>query len=427
MKLAYLTAGAGSMYCGSCMRDNTLAAALIRQKRDVTLIPVYSPIRTDEPDVSSKQVFYGGINIYLQQKAAIFRRWRFLDRLLDAPGILRRVIRGPDGANMDDVGALTVSILRGHWGAQLRELDKLVDGLRELRPDVVHLPDVLFVGLAPRLRDKLGVRIACTLTGEDIFLDTLPRPYQIEATALIREQATEVDAYIAPTRYYGNYAREQFAIPQDRLHHVPIGIRLDDTRAINKTHTASSPVIGFLARICPEKGLHVLAEAFRLLHARGRKCQLKIAGYLPPARRKYLENIISQLHNAGLSQFVTHAGELSRNQKLAFLAECDIVSVPTVYREAKGIYVLEALAQGVPVVQPRHGSFPELIDDTAGGLLVEPNNPESLADGLDQLLVDPELRRQMGQRGRQKVHEAYTDDKMAAAAWRVFESIQVAQ
>ncbi|MCZ6539665.1 MAG: glycosyltransferase family 1 protein, partial [Chloroflexi bacterium] len=52
MKVAYLTAGAGGMYCGSCMRDNTLAAALLRSGRDVVLIPIYSPIRTDEADVS---------------------------------------------------------------------------------------------------------------------------------------------------------------------------------------------------------------------------------------------------------------------------------------------------------------------------------------------------------------------------------------
>lgn len=141
MKIAYLTAGAGGMYCGSCMRDNTLAAALIRQKRDVVLIPMYSPIKTDEPSVSTERVFYGGINVFLQQKSSLFRLGsRLLDRVLDAPAVLRLAMRRAGATTPEGLGPLTISMLRGEDGAQRRELDKLIEGLAAYRPDVCTCP-----------------------------------------------------------------------------------------------------------------------------------------------------------------------------------------------------------------------------------------------------------------------------------------------
>ena len=68
MKILSITAGAGDMYCGSCLRDNALAAELIARGHDVTLLPFYTPTLTDEPNVSAgSRVFFGGISVYLQQ------------------------------------------------------------------------------------------------------------------------------------------------------------------------------------------------------------------------------------------------------------------------------------------------------------------------------------------------------------------------
>src|SRR5919199_2955225 len=127
MRFAYITAGAAGMYCGSCLHDNTLVAALSRLGHDALLIPTYTPIRTDEPDVSQPRVFFGGINVYLQQKLALFRHtpW-FLDRLLDAPRLLRWVSRFAVKTQAADLGELTVSVLEGEHGHQAKEVDKLV-------------------------------------------------------------------------------------------------------------------------------------------------------------------------------------------------------------------------------------------------------------------------------------------------------------
>ena len=86
--------------------------------------------------------------------------------------------------------------------------------------------------------------------------------------------------------------------------------------------------------------------------------------------------------------------------KVRFLHGIDVLSVPTTYREPKGLYVLEALANGVPVVQPRHGSFPELIEATGGGLLVNPDDPHDLARALRQLFDDPGSPRRAGPQGQ---------------------------
>src|SRR5262245_54116555 len=145
MHVAYITAGAAGGYCGSCMRDNTLVAALTARGHDALLIPTYTPIRTDEKDVSQKRVFFGGINVYLQQKLSLFRRtpW-FLDRLLDSPGLLRWVSRFAVKTRAEELGELTVSMLRGEHGHQRKEIAKLVNWLAaEVRPDIVNLTAVL--------------------------------------------------------------------------------------------------------------------------------------------------------------------------------------------------------------------------------------------------------------------------------------------
>jgi len=425
MRVAYLTAGAGGMYCGSCMRDNTLVRALIRQKRNVTLIPVYSPIRTDEEDVSTSRVYYGGINVFLQQQSAIFRRApRWLTRALDAPALLRAAMRRAGSYSSDSVGPLTVSILKGEDGAQRAELDKLVAGLAEWNPDVVHLPNAFFVGLARTLRERLRCAVVCTLTGEDVFLDTLAEPHRAEVVRLIRQRGRDVDAFLAVTRHYAAYAEAEFGIAADRLHYVPLGVALDGAASdpVVDDQTAARPfTIGYLARICPEKGLHLLCDAFVKLRESGRDCRLAVAGYLPASSQDYFKALRVQWRRRGLDPYVTYHGEVDRRGKMEFLASCDVLSVPTVYREAKGIYVLEALARGVPVVQPAHGSFPELIEATGGGILFEPGDNAALADAIASLMDDADLRRQLASRGRASVHESFNDDAMASRAWEVFE------
>jgi glycosyltransferase involved in cell wall biosynthesis len=420
VRVVYLTAGAAGMYCGSCMRDNTLVAALRARGREAMLVPLYTPIRTDEDDVSEPQVFYGGINVYLQQKSALFRHtpW-LLDRLLDSPALLRKVTSGAGQGSFADLAAMTISMLKGEHGAQRKELSKLIRWLAEVRPDVVNLPNAMLVGAARAIKETLGTPVFCTLTGEDIFIDKLPEPHRGEVLDLIRERGREVSGFVAVSSYYAEYSRDQFGIPADRLHVIPLGVRVE--APADPTEPPAGPfTIGYLARICPAKGLHILCQALEILWRSGRSCRLRIAGYCGASDRAYLEGIRGHLAGEKLDHAVDYVGEVDRPGKLGFLRSLHVLSVPTVYREAKGIYVLEALANGVPVIQPRHGAFPELVEATGGGLLFEPGDPGALAGAIAGLMDDPALRRELGRRGRSAVIESFTAELMAERTWALY-------
>src|SRR5690349_11410436 len=149
VKILSLTAGAASMYCGSCLRDNALAAELIRQGHDVTLLPFYTPTLTDEENVSrQEQIFFGGISVYLEQHMSWFRSSRLLDRLLDSPSVIKAFTSGSIAVDPKQLGAMTVSTLKGEAGHQRKEIDKLIEFVSfGAAPDVVNIPYTLLICL----------------------------------------------------------------------------------------------------------------------------------------------------------------------------------------------------------------------------------------------------------------------------------------
>lgn len=426
MKVVYLAAGAAGMYCGSCMRDNRLAATLIEQGRDVSLIPLYTPLRTDERDVSDAHVHYGGINVYLQQKLPLFRHTPgLLDRFFDSKPLLNSVGRFAARTRPEDLGALTVSVLRGEDGPQRKELRRLIAFLQTLKPGLVNLPNLMFLGVARTLRRALKIPIVCTLSGEDIFLNALPEPFRAESFELIERAATEVDAFVSVTQYFADHAAGHFRLPRERISVIPMGIRVEEMAPGNDTvRPPDAPVvIAYLARVCPEKGLAVLADAYHELRRRGHNCVLRAAGYLGANDHSYLAQIRTALRNAGVEDGFEYVGEVSREEKFKLLAEADVLSVPTVYAEAKGFYILEALASGTPVVQPNHGSFPELVAATGGGVIYDPNDIKGLADALEQLMNDKALRKKLGVQGADSVRSRFTDEIMANETWALYERL----
>jgi glycosyltransferase involved in cell wall biosynthesis len=430
MNILYLTGGAGQMYCGSCLRDNALAAELISRGHDVVLLPVYTPTLTDEPNVSQEKVFFGGVSVYLEQYVPFFRRSpRWLDRVWDWTPILRLASRRSISTSPKMLGELTVSMLKGEEGFQHKEISKLLAWLKhEGPPDVVSLPYALLLGLAKPIKEALGRPICCTLQGEDLFLEGLHEPYRSEAKSLIRANVEHIDAFIAVSEYYADFMPGYLGIPQERIRVVPLGINLQGyhRRSDSNAGQPSEPfTVGFFARIAPEKGLHDLGAAYRKLRERGELAgaRLEAAGYLAPEHRKYLSDIEQQLKDAGLASEFHYRGVLDRNDKIDFLGKLDALSVPATYDEPKGIFLLEAMACGVPVIQPRRGAFPEIIEQTGGGLLVEPDDVNSLAEGILRLYKDRALAKELGRSGYEKVREHYSVGRMADRALEVYESI----
>ena len=435
MKIVHLTAGAGPMYCGSCMHGNTLATALRAVGEDVVLVPVYTPLRTDEDNVSVDRLVMGGINVYLQEHSAVFRRtpWLF-DRLLDWPGLVHWAARRGTRTRPESLGSLTLSVLRGEEGRLRKEVEKLVSWLQdELRPDVVHLSNVMLAGLAGPLRSRLRVPVVSTLSGEDSFLERLPAPYYSQARDALRQRANELDALVSMNDYYADFMAEYLAVPRERIRVIRPGLNLDGHRKPQKEDTTSrsrSPAtaprtIGYLGRICQEKGLHLLVEALRLLAEEHDLPPLRVraAGYLDESDRPYLAEIQRRINELQLADRFEYVGELDREAKIAFIQSLDIMSLPSMYRESKGLPVLESWASGVPVVLPAHGAFPEMVEDTGGGLLHEPCNPQALAAALAKMLREPDFAAACGRQAHRAVHERYHAERMARQTLDLYRSL----
>jgi glycosyltransferase involved in cell wall biosynthesis len=424
MRIAYISAGAGGMFCGSCLHDNTLAAALTALGHESLLIPCYTPLRTDEPDVSYRYVFLGGINAYLQQKLSLFRHTpRFFDRLLDARPLLRWASRFAVRTQANELAELAISVLRGEHGRQRKEIARLVGWLADdLKPDIVLFSNVLLSGIVHPLRERLRVPVLAMLQGDDVFLEALPGPSRQTALQLIRGHCAEIDGFIATSRYYAEFMAEYLAIAPARIDVVYPGLNLTGHGLPRPDRSAGPPTIGYFARICREKGLHNLVEAFSRLRQQtdAPRARLHVSGWLGADQHGYFAEQKARLQHAVLLDDFHHVESPDHASKVRFLQSIDVLSVPTTYREPKGLYVLEALANGVPVVQPRHGSFPELVEATGGGVLVEPDDPDDLARGLRLLLDDAAHREKLGRRGKEAVFERFHARAMAEATLAVF-------
>ena len=404
------------MYCGSCLRDNAMATELIGRGHDVMLLPVYTPTFTDEPNVSRNHVVLGGISAYLEQYVPVFRKTpRWLDRLWDSKTVLSLASRRSISTNPKMLGEMTVSVLKGEDGFQSKEIFKFVDWMKDQAPpDVINLPYTLLLSLAGPLKQQLNVPILCTLQGEDLFLDNLQDPYRSQALNLIRDHLPSVDLFLSVSEYYADFMPGYLGIPREKIRVVPLGINPNGFEM--RATSANGPfTVGFLGRVAPEKGLHVLAEAYSLLRKSGDlpEGRFEVAGYMAADCKPYLEEIQNHLKERGLFQEFRYHGVIDRAAKIAFLRALDVMSLPATYDEPKGVSLLESMACGVPVVQPRRGAFTEIVESTGGGLLVEPDDPQSLADGILKLFKEKTLAEQLSANGFKGVREHYTAAHMA--------------
>ena len=230
---------------------------------------------------------------------------------------------------------------------------------------------------------------------------------------------------MATSDYYADFMASYLDLDRDKVHTVPIGINMEG-HAPKPPRREGPFTIGYFARVAPEKGLHLLAEAYRILRKdRGLEgARLEAAGYLLPEHRPYLEQIEGRLREWGLADEFRYHGSLDRENKISFLKSLDVMSAPSPYAEPKGLYMLEALANGVPCVQPRHGAFPEVLGRTGGGVLFEPNDPEDLADRLLELSADREATHALGARGAEGVRRHHSITQMATRAMEVYEGVR---
>jgi len=411
------------MFCGNCLRDNALVAALRTLGHDVLMVPLYLPLTLDEVDQSAgTPVFFSGINVYLEQSAAWFRKSpRWLHHLLASPLLLKWAARRSANTQAGTLGPVTLSMLRGEAGNQARELEDLIAWLlAQPKPDAIFLSNALLLGMARRLRAALDRPVVCMLQGEDYFLDSLPEPHRSACWTTLAQRAKDADLFIAPSRYFADLMARRLGLPAEKMRVVYNGINLTGYERTefpvgDEKQGKSVPVLGYLARMCREKGLDTLVQAFILVRQRGRLPGLKlaIAGSFGPSDERFVRKLKTQIEAAGLTTEVEFHPNVDRDTKLRLLRSFSVFSVPARYGEAFGLYVIEALAAGVPVVQPRSAAFPELIELTGGGVLNRPEDAEDLANTIEALMLDPNRARKLGAMGRKVTFEKLSAEAMA--------------
>lgn len=419
MHVAIVTAGGAGMFCGSCMHDNTWARALLAAGHEVSLIPTYTPLQLDEEDRSLQRVFFGGLNVYLNAQFPWWRRVpRRLTTLLDRPGLIRWATKLSVSNDARELGALTLSMVRGEQGPHQAAIGELATFLQQLCPDVVVFSNALLVGALRGIRERCPAPVYCLLQGDDVFLDALTPEFREPVVAEMHERALEFTGYLTHTRFYQDYMAKYLSLPDERFQQIPLGIDLSEHTGRPRVSEHGALTVGYFARVAPEKGLHHLVDALLLLQRRLPNVRLRLGGYQAAQHHAYRDALLQRLRAANIP-YENIGSPALLSDKVAFFESIDVFSTPTEFLEPKGMPVLEALANGVPVVQPAHGAYPEMLAATGGGILVRPRDPQALADGLEQL-ADPDRRRELAERGWLGVREQYSLERLVEKSLKVF-------
>jgi glycosyltransferase involved in cell wall biosynthesis len=411
MQVVHIVPGSGgSFYCGNCLRDSTHVQSLKKAGLGVIKVPMYLPIFSDEHDLGDVPVFYGAISLYLKHAFPLLRKapgW--LDKILNSGPALKFAAHMAGSTNPKGLEDMTISMLLGEEGEQKKELDHLVGWIAEhCQPDVIHLSNALLMGLARRIKEKLDVLVVCSLQDEDTWVNAMDDNFRIKTWKLMRERAGDIDAFFAVSDYYAEEMKKQLAIPEEKLYTHHICVDPDDyfyRNSISKDRT-----IGYISRMSRENGLEILVDAFILLKQQDdlKDTRLMITGGNTGDDNKYIRNIREKLKASGFQDDVIFHKDFEGEGRHEFFSKVSLISVPVLEGEAFGLYLIEAMASGVPVVQPALGAFPEIIEKSGGGVTYLPNEPSKLSDSLAELLRDPQKLEILSAGGRKGV-EKYFD------------------
>ena len=428
MRIIQLTPGSGdNFYCENCLRDLTLVRAFQRAGHDVMMVPMYLPIKTGgEPFPTRAPIFFGGVNVYLQQKFGVFQKTpRWLDKMFDVPFLLKSVGKLAGMTSPKDLGETTISMLKGENGRQQKELLRLADWLVSLqpRPDVIIVSNILLAGMVRILKEKLGIPVVCLLQDEEGFLDTLPVAYAEQGWHLVREHAAVFDALICVSEYYQQVMAERLETPIEKLPTISIGL---DVSAFDSTVPVPPvPTIGFLSKMCYDYGLDILINTLHLLRHddRLKDTRLCVTGGRGPGDKIFLKKMQNRINAIGLADAVEYVDDYSDAARQRFLQNISVMVLPSRKPLAYGLFAMEACAVSRPFVVPDLGVFAELVKNTQAGITYEPNNPVKLADVLRSLLTDPRQIRRLGQNGRKAVETSYSIDETVAKLTVLFSSL----
>jgi glycosyltransferase involved in cell wall biosynthesis len=416
MRILHLVPGSGgTFYCQNCVRDRALVRALRSAGHDVIMVPLYLPMFGEEGSVGAKApIFFGGVNMYLREKVPFLRNMPlWLDRLLDSHWVLRQAAAREQSTNAADLGPMTLSMLRGRRGNQQKEFDRFLAWLAEQdKPDIIHVSNALLLGFAPEIAKVVDARIVCSLQDEEPWVDAMHPPYDRQVWETISENAKCVSRFISTSAWYAERMIVRMGLAPDRVSVVYPGVETDTADAAPLDF--NPPVIGFLERLSRGQGLGLLMDAFIALKRmpQFQNLRLRATGGCTPADQRFRGEIQAKLRSEGMDGAVEFIEDFQLAQRGEFLRSLSVLSVPVPGGEAFGLQLLEAMAQGVPVVQPAEGSYPEIVHATGGGVLYDPKTPGGLTQALQSLLEHPDEARRLGHQGRAAILEKFNMDRV---------------
>ncbi len=416
MKIVSIVPGfGGTFYCGNCLRDSAYVQSLRDAGHDAMILPMYLPLTAGlEPKDDGLPVFYGAVNIYLRQQFPLFRHMPgWMERFFDSTPLLKFAAGKSGSTRAKGLEKLTESMLMGEKGFQHKELDHLVEFLKHhQKPDIVHFSNALLLGMARRIREEVGVPVICSLQDEDVWVDAMEASWVDRIWQLMAEKGRDVDAFVAVSSWFASIMQDKMNIPQDKMHVIPIGVVPE--QYIVTSPAASPQAIGYLSRISEENGFEVLMDAFILLKRQPRFSDLVLiaTGGMTGDDKPFLNRQLQKLDKMNLRHFFTILPDFNTGNLPEFFRNLSVLTVPVLKGEAFGLYQLEALASGVPLVQPQLGAFPEVIGLTGGGVIYHPNTAEMLASKLAEVLSNPDRLSQMGLAGRRSVEDHFDSRKL---------------
>ena len=426
MKIVHIVPGfGGTFYCGNCLRDSGVVASLKKAGHDAITLPMYLPLTMNGKTNDDIPVFYGAVNIYLKQYPVFRHMPRWFEKMMNSSAVLRFAAKKSGSTRASGLEDLTESMLLGEKGHQSEELQQLVDFLKyHEKPDVVHISNALLLGLAKKVREEVQVPVVCSLQDEDVWVDAMHEDHREKMWKLLAEKAKDVDDFIAVSDFFAGVMQKRMDIPDHKLHVLHVGV---NPSAYTYSKPAAEPqAIGFLSRMNDENGFEVLIDAFIRLKENPAfsNLKLKATGGMTGDDTKFINHQLQKLKQKDIIRDIEILADFTPAALGDFFKSISVLSVPVLKGEAFGLYQLEALASGVPLVQPELGAFPEIIKATGGGVTYKPNTAEALAEKLTEVLSDKALLEKMSLAGRKAVEENFDCSRLSVQMAAIYAKYQ---
>jgi glycosyltransferase involved in cell wall biosynthesis len=347
-----------------------------------------------------------------------------VERCLNSKPLLKLASSMAGSTNARGLEEMTESMLLGEEGKQREELEEMIGWIAaNCQPDIVHISNALLLGLARQMKEKLNVPVVCSLQDEDVWVDAMDPVFSSHIWKLMHEKAEYVDAFIAVSTYFADLMQGKMQLPAEKVHSLHLGISHEDYTYI---HSSEKPrTIGYLSRMNHENGLDILIEAFIALKKKPgfEEVKLVVTGGSTSNDTRFIKEIKKRLKKNDLDGQVDFHKAFEGQGQNEFFKKVSLLSVPVRKGEAFGMYLLEAMASGIPVVQPALGAFPEIIEISGGGVIYEKNTPQVLADTLEEVLTNPGKHQLLSEKAVESVREHFDIHTQALKMIALYESL----